>query len=132
MKMRVLLALAALATTVAASPDRVAAADLEGSGAYAGGGHCFLMRRSPILDLASVDQMEVEVGKRYEHALSVSLADSTIASRSPRFAWSNEAKVACGKAIGYFKGREVNEEMISKCDCFHGRMLSFMSSSWKR
>jgi hypothetical protein len=131
MKTRAVVALTALIVSFGASSNVSTAADLGGSGAYAGD-TCFQMRRSPILDLASADQMEVEVEKRYSHALEVSLADTTIANRSPRFAWSNEAKVACGKAIGYFRGREINEEMISKCDCFHGRMLSFMSSSWKR
>lgn len=123
---RLFLALMGLAISVAAS-DRVIAADLSGSGVRAATGEaCFLMRRSKILDLASADQMATEVEKRYSHALEVSLADRTIANRSPRFAWSNEAKVACGKAIGYFKGREINEDMVSKCDCYHGRMLSFM------
>ena len=131
MKTRAVVALTALIISLGASSHLSTAADLGGSGAYAGD-TCFLMRRSPLLDLASADQMEGEVEKRYAHALEVSLADTTIANRSPRFAWSNEAKVACGKAIGYFRGREINEEMISKCDCFHGRMLSFMSSSWKR
>ena len=109
------------------APGRVMAADLAGGGARADAGEtCFLMRRSKILDLSTADQMATEVERRYTHALNVSLADTTIANRSPRFAWSNEAKVACGKAIGYFKGREINEDMVSKCDCYHGRMLSFM------
>ena len=127
MMMRVVLALAVVAVSIVASDNKSVAADLGSAGAQAHSGeYCFLMRRSAILDLASADQMAVEVEKRYHHALEVSVADSTIASRSPRFAWSNEAKVACGKAIGYFKGREINEDMVSKCDCYHGRMLSFM------
>ena len=91
-----------------------------------GGGYCFLMRRSPILGMPTVDDMWAAVEERYHLAVDVSLRESTIFNRSPRFAWSSEAKLACGKALGYFKGREVNEEMISKCDCYHGRMLSHM------
>ena len=123
---RLFLTLTVFAIAAVAS-DRAMAADLAGGGARADAGEtCFLMRRSKILDLSTADQMATEVERRYMHALNVSLADTTIANRSPRFAWSNEAKVACGKAIGYFKGREINEDMVSKCDCYHGRMLSFM------
>ena len=124
--MRLLLAVTVFAIATMAS-DRGMAADLAGGGARASAGEaCFLMRRSKILDLSSADQMATEVERRFTHALEVSLADTTVANRSPRFAWSNEAKIACGKAIGYFKGREINEDMVSKCDCYHGRMLSFM------
>lgn len=127
MMMRAILAVTAVLLGCVIFGDRSAAADLGTGGGYvAHGDRCFLMRRSPILDLASTDKMEAEVERLYAHALEVSEKDSTIAGKSPRFAWSIEAKVACGKAIGYFKGREVNEEMVSKCDCFHGRMLSFM------
>ena len=123
---RLLLAVLVMAIATMAS-DRVMAADLAGGSARAEAGDaCFLMRRSKILDLSTADQMATEVERRYTHALNVSLADTTIANRSPRFAWSNEAKIACGKAVGYFKGREINEDMVSKCDCYHGRMLSFM------
>lgn len=88
--------------------------------------YCFLMRRSPILELASVADMRAAVEERYEHALDVSLTERVIYSRRPVFPWAVEAKAACGRAIGYFKGREVNVEMISKCDCYHGRMLSHL------
>ena len=54
------------------------------------------------------------------------MKDSTVYSRSPRFDWSTEAKAACGIAIGFFRGREVNEDAISKCDCYYGRMLRFI------
>lgn len=90
------------------------------------GGTCFVMRRSPILSLASTSDMQLAVKRRYEHSLQVSLADEAISSRSAVFPWAQEAKVACGKAIGYFDGLEVNEDMISKCDCYHSRMLAHM------
>jgi hypothetical protein len=106
------------------------AADLGGGASAAalaeGGRMCVVMPRSRILDLSSASDMEREVDRRYQHAVEVAADKSTIGSRSPRWIWSNEAKVACGKAVGYFAGREINEEMISKCDCFHGRMLAFM------
>lgn len=100
------------------------AADFGGSGR--GGDTCFLMRRSPILDLSDTDKMLGEVERRYEHALDVSVSKAALANQSPRFLWAIEAKAACGKAIGYFHGREINEDMVSKCDCYHGRMMRYM------
>ena len=91
-----------------------------------GPSRCFLMRRSPILDLATSDEMYSEVEQRYNHALDVSLEPGTVGSQSPRYDWAIEAKIACGKAIGYFRGREVNEDMISKCDCYYGRMTTYI------
>ena len=103
------------------------AADMGGS-VKDGGWHsprtCFLMRRSPILDLPSTSAMRSEVEKRYDHSVAVSERQHVIASRRAVFPWAVEAKAACGQAIGYFKGREINDEAISKCDCFYGRMLS--------
>ena len=31
-------------------------------------------------------------------------------------------------AIGFFGGGEVNDEMVSKCDCFYGRMVAYTAS----
>lgn len=122
---------AALVGVVAASlpsalmADGLSRGSIKDSGQYAGA-TCFLMRRSPILDLTSTSDMRTAVEQRYEHSVDVSLARSTIYSRRAVFPWALEAKAACGKAIGYFNGREVNEEMISKCDCYHGRMLAHL------
>lgn len=113
-------------TLLVAGPASAVAADLGGVEGVEAADTCFLMRRSPILDLASADEMEAEVANRYETALRVATDGATINSRSPRYVWSTGAKTACGKAIGYFHGREINEDMISKCDCYHGRMLNFM------
>jgi len=118
-----MLAVALAALVTAAVP--VAAADLGTRSQTSDVGTCLIMRPSPILELASTDKMEAEVDRRYQHALEVSVSEHTIGNRSPRFAWSTEAKIACGKAIGYFSAREVNADMISKCDCYYGRMLRF-------
>ncbi len=117
---------AALAGIVLSTGLAASAAQAADFGGHSGGDTCFLMRRSPILDLREVDQMQTEVERRYEHALGVSESKAAIANQSPRFLWAIEAKAACGKAIGYFNGREINEDMISKCDCYHGRMLRYM------
>ena len=101
-----------------------------------GGGYCVDMRRSPILDLGDAGAMISEVSQRFDHALEVSLEPGTLASASPRYDWAIEAKNACGKALGYFNahgllGRgwirrgEVNEDAISKCDCYYSRMIAY-------
>jgi hypothetical protein len=117
-------AMLGLAFMLCCSIEGAQAADFGGAGDHPSP-YCYTMRRSPILDLSSQDAMEREVQDRFAHALDVSTQDSTISSRSPRFPWASEAKVACGMAIGYFRAREINEEMISKCDCYYGRMLRF-------
>jgi hypothetical protein len=121
----VMAALAGLTMICASGPGRAADLDSGGRGASSAGTMCIIMPRSPLLELSS-DRLQSEVERRYQHAVDVAADESTISSRSARWVWSNEAKVACGKAIGYFAGREINEETISKCDCFHGRMLAFM------
>lgn len=88
--------------------------------------YCLPMRRSPILDLPSMADMRAAVEERYERALEISSTERVIYSRRPVFPWAVEAKAACGRAIGYFKGREVNVEMISKCDCYHERMSAHL------
>jgi len=89
-------------------------------------GQCIRLHRSSLLDLPSSSDIEAEVTSRFEHALEVSRAQSTVYSRSPLYPWANEAKIACGKAIGYFKGREINVEMVSRCDCYYSRMVHYL------
>ena len=74
--------------------------------------------------MSSAADMQVEVERRYEHSVEVANTETVIASVRPVFPWAVEAKAACGKAIGYFKGREINEVTISKCDCYYGRMIA--------
>lgn len=87
--------------------------------------YCVHLQPSPILDLPSSAEMRDEVEQRYADAVDAAYAQPTIYSRSPRYFWAMEAKVSCGMAIGFFRGREVNEEMISKCDCHYNRMLQY-------
>ena len=110
-----------------ASSTLVSSADLGGStkdGGWYGSSACFVMRRSPILNMSSATDMRFAVEKRYEHSVEVANTETVIASVRPIFPWAVEAKVACGKAIGFLNGREINEETISQCDCYYGRMLA--------
>ena len=65
---------------------------------------------------------------RYHHAIDV--FHSAVYSGSPAFLWANETKIACAKAIGYLKlghfRREIDVEMIQKCECFHARMVWYL------
>lgn len=87
-------------------------------------GYCGVLVRSPLLD-QPLATMRQAVDERYERSVQVAEMTPTIYNTSPRFVWASEAKVACGMAIGFFGGGEVNEEMVSKCDCFYGRMVAY-------
>jgi hypothetical protein len=60
----------------------------------------------------------------------LSTGHSAVYSGSPAFLWANETKIACAKAIGYLKlghfRREIDVEMIQKCECFHARMVWYL------
>lgn len=114
-----LLGAAALTTTLAlAAAAPAVAADA------AGAAQCGILVRSPLLNLPT-PEMQQQVTLRLDRSVQVANAASTITSTSPRFVWASEAKVACGIAVGFFGGGEVNEEAVSKCDCFYGRMLTY-------
>lgn len=100
----------------------VSAADLSGAAA----GYCLRLVPSALLDNPDKGAIRQQIEEWYAQALDVSDSNATIFSRKPVFTWASEAKVACGKAIGYLKTGEVEEETVSKCDCFHGRMVYFM------
>ncbi len=82
---------------------------------------------SPLLSLAT-PQMKDEVMMRFDRSVQIATAQPTIVSTSPRFVWATETKAACGIAIGFFGGGEVNEEWVSKCDCFYGRMMAYTNA----
>ena len=88
---------------------------------------CLLLVRSPLLSLP-VGDMQQQVSLRLDRSVEVARASLSVYSTSPRFLWASETKVACGMAVGFFGGGEVNEEMVSKCDCFYGRMLAYTNA----
>ena len=88
---------------------------------------CGIMPASPLLSLAT-PQMRDEVGMRFERSIQIANAPQTVTSTSPRFVWATETKAACGIAIGFFGGGEINEEWVNKCDCFYGRMMAYTNA----
>ncbi len=117
--MRVIKLLGALVFTTIMASAHAQAADLSRMEGYA---QCVGDYRSGLLDMSRV-QIDEAVNGMYERALDVSQRDAAIAGTSTVFTWSNEAKVACAKAIGFLKSNDVNGPQISQCDCFYSRML---------
>ena len=81
-----------------------------------------------LLGTGDIRVLRDELYHRYQHAIDVFHA--AVYSASPAFVWANETKIACAKAIGYLKlghfRREIDVEMIQKCECFHARMVWYL------
>jgi len=87
------------------------------------GGQCFTGEyRSGLVNYARPD-LDAEIEKRYDQAVQTSESEPVIYSRRHLWTWANETKVSCGKAIGFLKSNEINEEQITQCDCFYGIMF---------
>ena len=112
-------ALALLSATPVNSADLI----LESSG---GVPYCRFASQSPLIDIERAGELRKEVTQRFEQAVDVADSPSWIDSSRPAYTWASEAKVACGKAIGYLKGGYISEEYVGKCDCFHQRMVRYM------
>lgn len=93
----------------------------------ANAGYCLRLTRSSLLDTGNIETIRGQIDQWYEHALQVSEQQNIISSARPTFIWASEAKIACGKAQGYLKSGEIEEETVSKCDCFHGRMAYYLN-----
>jgi hypothetical protein len=85
---------------------------------------CLIAGRSPILDLPP-GEIAREVEFRYGRAVATADERAAIQSSRPIFTWALETRVACGTAIGYLRGAVVDDVSISKCDCFHDRMIGY-------
>lgn len=88
------------------------------------GGQCTFAEQSS-LHLLPEAEIEARVASYYDDAAAALESKAVIGSRSPAFLWASETKFQCGKAIGYLEGGTIDEQSIQRCDCFHGRFLSF-------
>ena len=102
------------------------------AGGFYGGGDHYCRAYYDARYLLSLDfyTLREEVQRRYVQAVDVFNRRSTIYSRSARFEWANQTKIACAKAIGYLRrhfiwGPEIDVESIQKCECFYSRMVAF-------
>lgn len=87
---------------------------------------CLAAGQSPLLFINDPAQLRVEIDHRYIHSVEVAAAEPIIYSSRPAFTWAHEAKAACGIAIGYLKSGTVDPQFITKCDCFHERMVTYL------
>lgn len=83
--------------------------------------------------LLSLDRgsLRAEVARRYEEAIDVFNASSTVYSGKPLFEWANQTKIACAKAIGYLRWHyvwlpELDDESVQQCECFYDRMTVYL------
>lgn len=96
------------------------AADLHGYGAS----RCITAASSQ-LALLPEDEIEARVSDFYADAGDALESSAVVGSRSPAFLWARETRFQCGKSLGYLKGGYIEEDVIAKCDCAHGRLMSF-------
>ena len=107
------------------------AADFGGPSAY-----CRVLPDAQTL-LAYVDDkpmLRAEAKQRFDHAVEVANAKTTIYRRGPLFVWANEAKTSCAKVIGYLRKplkwwKRQNHVMVQKCDCFYSRMTHHLNDT---
>ena len=118
-----------LAAALIVAPIAAQAADMPNRQIVQETRGCIAARRSPILDLPTSGQMRQEVDQRLVTAIEIATSERTISNTSPRFVWASETKAYCGMAVGFFDGGEVNEETVTKCDCFYERMQRFNQAS---
>jgi hypothetical protein len=122
-----------LVVLIVESASTTKAADFYGglneSGIYATTPDCrYVENAAVLLRTGDIRVLRDELYRRYYHAIDV--FHSAVYSASPTFVWANETKIACAKAIGYLKlghfRREIDVEMIKKCECFHARMVKYL------
>lgn len=63
----------------------------------------------------SVNELNGEIGKRYDAALALSKDGGTIAADNPRYVWALQAKAQCGIALGFLKSNTKDPVSIGKC-----------------
>ena len=117
-----------LAILVVETASTTRAADFYG-GVYAATPDCrYVESANALLRTGNIRVLRDALYSRYYHAIDV--FHSAVYSASPAFVWANETKIACAKAIGYLKlghfRREIDVEMIQKCECFHARMVWYL------
>ena len=124
MRSLVMLAVAAALLTLAAGASRAADYTVA-PGAY----FCLWSQASNILSRGDAEYIRSSVHQYFGESVVVAEDNRWVYNRSPVFTWATEAKVACGKAIGYFKAWILDAEYVQKCDCYYQRMRYFMGTA---
>ena len=111
-------ALALAMVVLAASP--VMAADLTTQMLR----QCLAKSRSQLPEIGR-DDLAVTLQSYFDAGRDGMANPAVIGSASPAFTWAHETRLACGEALGYFKGGHVDVTTVTQCDCFYQRYISF-------
>lgn len=87
---------------------------------------CIPIRSAQLLLVEENVDLSNQVVDMMNEAVSVADDPVIIANSRPAFTWANEAKIACGKAIGYLAADYRDEQYLNKCECFYQRMQSYL------
>lgn len=63
----------------------------------------------------SVNELNGEIGQRYNAALALSQNNGTVSADDPRYFWALQAKAQCGIALGFLKSNTKDPVSIGKC-----------------
>lgn len=85
---------------------------------------CGSFRDSRLLSYAPSEAKQL-VSEYFSEAKLAMVDPAVVGSRRPAYTWANEARLACGIALGYLKTGYLDEESVQKCDCFYQRFLAF-------
>jgi len=95
--------------------------------ATARGPYCALAQDAQrLMSIEDNGALTDEVVRMMNEAVLVADDMSVQSSTSPAFTWASETKVVCGKAYGYLQNDYRDEQTVTKCDCFHQRMESYL------
>lgn len=90
-------------------------------------GQCTQAFSGQLMSITDNATLTSEVTRRMDHAVQVAEDPRWVNSSRPAFTWANETKAACGIAFGYLKTQHRDDEFVSKCECFHERMVEYMN-----
>lgn len=77
----------------------------------------------------SVNELNGEIGQRYNAALALSLDNGTVAADDPRYVWALQAKAQCGIALGFLRSNTKDPVSIGKCVDAAARMNTQLTSA---
>lgn len=76
----------------------------------------------------SVNELNGEIGQRYNAALALSTDNGTVSADDPRYVWALQAKAQCGIALGFLKSNTKDPVSIGKCVDAAARMNASLAA----
>ncbi|MGI9352902.1 MAG: hypothetical protein ACR2O3_15165 [Rhizobiaceae bacterium] len=93
---------------------------------YGRGNICIPLVQAQILQIEDNVELTSQVVDMMNEAVVTADDPEIISNTRPAFIWANEAKIACGKALGYLQTDHRDEQYINKCECFYERMQTYL------